>query len=351
MNPTDVQTTHIFTVDAVKVYSVIGNETRFIEQGPLNVLFLFPYNIHVLQVGTTFSYSLAEDIPVLAMIPKHSTSYPKYILPSLQGNYIIKVCKGVGQEALSNLETIFNNNCSLIYKQESLVTEGYLTGTSFTPDTGYPVTSGSSYPITPGSKTQKVSNVIRMGGEYSKVGIMKVAEIFATGLRGLSGLVGANCKRNRDIDPSEVVINNLRRADETTAMFAGITQVQAEKLISNAKTIAWDVAQKAQGKDLYKQFESYEHSGKITKVGKSLVSAFGDIYDGVLEGLTIIGREIGDSSTLVAATTCGPRAGEVTRQSANVVGNVGLTAVVIQKEVIKALQDLAVDEEQALVDI
>jgi hypothetical protein len=343
MDTDNVDGTVILTIEAVKLYNIVGFEAKLLEKAPLYVLFLPSYSSFIIQIGQ-FNYNLAKDIPIKAKVTKNKSGYPKYFVPHLEGDYMIKVSKVVSPEALSSLETIFNNNCRLSYEEEVGAEE------EKKPEPKKEVQgqetvkeSVKNYIVNEnqGIKTKIASTVITKGGEYTKIGIVKAAGLISMGIRGLTSLFTAvSSKKEEEKQPDEMVVAGFKVANQASEVVCRITVTQVTNVINMSKMIAKEVSKRAENTETVKRFENYEHHDTVVELGKSTLSAIGDIYGGVLDALSIVGKEIGNSATNIVTHTCGETAGEVTRQGVDTVGNVASAVTGIQKEAIKVIKEL-----------
>lgn len=102
------------TIESVELYVSRSSSVKLATKGTLNVLMINEYNSLILQVND-FRYSLNENIPILVST-KEKNAIRSYVLPNMNGFYIIKVTTTSNLKVLDDLELILRENCNLAYK-------------------------------------------------------------------------------------------------------------------------------------------------------------------------------------------------------------------------------------------
>lgn len=114
MNSDSLSVTHTLTIDQVELYTTINSTLKLATKGPLNLLYIQAYNCFILQIND-FRYCLYETIPILVSL-QETHCIRSYVIPNVNGNYIIKVTTTSNLKVLDDLESIFSKHSSLVYK-------------------------------------------------------------------------------------------------------------------------------------------------------------------------------------------------------------------------------------------
>lgn len=218
MNSDQIKATIILTIESVELHKIVNQTTTLVDKGPLNVLYLSSHNCFMLQIKS-FTYHLSKEIPVLASPGKGYNAYPSYVLPIIEGHYVIKIIKASSMEVLSSFETILTNHTDLAYKTEDGEDEKQrLIETKVVePEEKEKKT-----------KTQIASDIIYKGGELTKTGLIKSAEAISQGISKIGSFVQEKYikKNNTETEVSESTMNKLKIANVTTGAFLTFTQAQ-----------------------------------------------------------------------------------------------------------------------------
>jgi hypothetical protein len=164
-------------VDDVKIYEARDGKVSVLTRGKLEIFYIAEYDRFMLRVNS-FKYVLSIYLPIMASIFE-DRAFRSYVLPNIGGHYIMKLKKIPPPPVIQNLETIFFNYSQLYYKsgqEQQLEAQAKHEG-------NYPMTFGTPYeedlrqPTSHqhSEKLEKLSNYIRMGGEYLKQNIIKAA--------------------------------------------------------------------------------------------------------------------------------------------------------------------------------
>jgi len=122
MNCDSLQVTNTLSVECVELYTTNNSTLKLATKGPLNLLYIQAYNCFILQIND-FRYSLYETIPILASL-QETNCIRSYVIPNVNGNYIIKVTTTTNLKVLDDLESIFKQNSRLAYKTRSSTHHG-----------------------------------------------------------------------------------------------------------------------------------------------------------------------------------------------------------------------------------
>ena len=114
MNSDSLNVTHSLSIDSVELYTTINSNLKLATKGQLNLLYIQAYNCFILQIND-FRYCLYETIPILVS-QQEAHCIRSYVIPNINGNYIIKVTTTSNLKVLDDLESIFKKHSRLAYK-------------------------------------------------------------------------------------------------------------------------------------------------------------------------------------------------------------------------------------------
>ena len=211
MNSDKLNATIILSIQNVELYQTQSKKTSLMTKGTLNVLFLPSHNCFLLQVNN-FNYHLSKELPFVAHLDPNPSAYSSYFFPNVEGYYIIKIIDVKTPESISSFETILSNHCTLTYHQEQIEN-------AF--EEKKEEEKGNK------TKTEIATDIIYKGGEITKAGLIKGAEVISLGITKLGGFIQEKyIKPSTDKDLGESTVNKVEIANVTTGAVVTLTKAQ-----------------------------------------------------------------------------------------------------------------------------
>lgn len=119
--PDSVKGTEILYFDQAEIQKIKGSSPAFASSGTLHVLYFKDYSRFVLQLNN-WVYPLLRRLTISSVTGKDDAASRTYILPALNGySFTLKITAPSNIQALSNLDTIFQNNCRFSSKGQELL--------------------------------------------------------------------------------------------------------------------------------------------------------------------------------------------------------------------------------------
>jgi len=167
-----VRTLKCLKIDNVKLFELEGDQKSNLTRGSLIVCYSPEFDRFVFCLNS-FRYALSITLPTMAFLsPKNG--YRSYILPKINGHYIVKLKTITPPAVLQNLETILSNYSQFSYNSGQ---ETELENQAKRQE--YPESFNSPYDVKPPPKNDyfsKSKNAIHLGGEFLKQKIIKAAD-------------------------------------------------------------------------------------------------------------------------------------------------------------------------------
>jgi len=269
----------------------------------------------------------------LASPAKGSDTYPSYVFPNLDGYYIVKIVKVATPETLCSLETILTNHCELAYQEDESEELANVTIELKKEEVKEAEKKSKT-------KAEIASGIISKGGELTKTGLIKSAELLSTGIGKIGAFVQKKyVKKSPEKEINESTFDKLQVANTATKAFFTFTQAKAQGIMAVAKTIGTEIAVKAMKTEQGKKFENSKYNGAIKEIGKSTIHAAACIYSGMAEAMSVLGKGLGDTTTKIVNFKYGDKAGTAVKQGFEVAGNIGNITKVYQNEAVKVIAE------------
>eukprot|EP01016_Furgasonia_blochmanni_P049106 TRINITY_DN7416_c0_g2_i3.p1 TRINITY_DN7416_c0_g2~~TRINITY_DN7416_c0_g2_i3.p1 ORF type:complete len:286 (+),score=60.80 TRINITY_DN7416_c0_g2_i3:1-858(+) len=193
--------------------------------------------------------------------------------------------------------------------------------------------------------TATVTNFIETGGQLAKSGLVWTAGKLAGGI----STTGEFLKKQLTKAPEETKVaeSTQKTADSAKSTTKKVTLAVAD----TAKTVGGKITEV--GSTISTKFKESETGKKLEanstyqtakKVGSATFGAVASIFDGLTQGLVVIGRSVSNTTTSVVQHKYGDQAAQVVNNGFDAVGNIGLITRLHDKETVEKLKS---DEQAA----
>jgi hypothetical protein len=176
----------------------------------------------------------------------------------------------------------------------------------------------------------RTHSAVMSAGQWTAAGLVVGARYAGAGIRTAgSALMSrlAPVEAGKEAEVSESTIRNLQRAHMATSTAVVVTKGLVVTMTELAKGLGTAVAKIAggteQGKKLSAKMKSSALAKGLRDVGLASLIALGDVWEGLEEGLQIVGGDVAETTHDVVKHRYGDKAADATKRGFDVAGEAG----------------------------